>query len=74
MGWEKLAKYCGDVYGVQVDMEDRFFICPYCGEPLYEADWSYVDLHWSPEYDKYMTHKMFCPICEETLWEGDEDE
>ena len=72
MEWEKLAKYCRKTYGVLVDWEERFFECPECGEPIYECDWTFTDLHWSPEYDKYMPNKMFCPICEEILWEGDE--
>lgn len=50
--WEKLAKYCQEVYGVPVEWEERFFICPECGEPIYEDDWSWGDL------------EECCPICE----------
>lgn len=49
--WKYVAETCEQVYGVHVDWEERFFICPECDEPIYEADW---DLHdWT-----------MCPICE----------
>jgi len=49
--WEKIARYCEDEYGIFVDWEERFFICPECGEPIYECDWSADELH-------------ACPVCE----------
>ena len=51
MTWEQAAEYCYMTFGVQVDHEERFFICPECGEPLLEEDWD--------EHDFSM-----CPICE----------
>ena len=42
--WENLAKYCQEVYGVFIDWEERFFICPECAEPIYEDDWSVDEL------------------------------
>lgn len=49
--WEKMAKYCEEEYGVFVDWEERFFICPECGEPIYECDWEEDELR-------------ACPVCE----------
>ena len=37
--WKDAAKYCRREYGVYVDEGEGFFICPDCGEPLYEDDW-----------------------------------
>ena len=30
MSWEEAARHCEDVFGVYVDLEERFFICPEC--------------------------------------------
>lgn len=49
--WERIARYCQDEYGIFVDWEERFFICPECGEPIYECDWDAEELH-------------ACPVCE----------
>ena len=51
MTWEYAAKMCEDVYGIYVNWEERFFICPECGEVLLEEDWD--EHNWE-----------FCPICE----------
>ena len=42
--WESNAKYVEKVYGSFVDWEERFYICPECGEPVYECDWNENDL------------------------------
>jgi len=49
--WEKIALELERTYGVQVDWEERFYICPECGEPIYECDWSTDDL------------ECGCPVC-----------
>ena len=36
--WFETAVYCEETYGVQVDMKEGFFVCPECGEPLYNVD------------------------------------
>ena len=59
--WKKLAKYLETVYGAYVNWEERFYICPECGDPVYERDWT------ENEYCDYL-----CPICEWT--EGKEKE
>ena len=52
--WEKNAFNIKNIYGGFVDWEERFYNCPYCGEPIYEDD--YTDEE----------HKEFlCPICED---------
>lgn len=58
--WELNANTAKEVYGCHVDYAERFFICPYCGEPVYEADWSEESLK-----------EFMCPICED---EDAEDE
>lgn len=62
--WKLAAEYAEEVYGVQVDEEEEFFICPECGEPIYECDWTDSDF-------------MFCPICgfniETTGYEEEEE-
>ena len=58
LSWLTAAVYCEEVYGVQVDMNEGFFVCPECGELIYECDWdAYSD--WS-----------VCPICEFNFEEG----
>ena len=52
--WEKFAKCCQEVYGVFIDWEERFFICPECAEPIYEEDWS---------TDELMELGGCCPVC-----------
>lgn len=50
--WEKNARYVEETFGSYVDWEERFYICPECGEPIYECDWSEDILLYS-----------YCPIC-----------
>lgn len=42
--WEKNAKMVEQMFGSYVDWGDRFYLCPECGEPIYEIDWSNEDL------------------------------
>ena len=59
--WELNANTAKEVYGCYVDYEERFFICPYCGEPVYEEDWAPED------------HAAFlCPICEDEVIEDEQ--
>lgn len=51
--WEANAKLVEEVYGGYVDWEERFYLCPECDEPIYECDWSTLELT-----------KHLCPICE----------
>lgn len=58
--WEENAKYAEATFGVFVDWEERFYNCPYCGEPVYEEDW----------WKTYKLQKYLCPICEDEDAEG----
>lgn len=49
--WEDAARFCEETFGVYVDWEERFFICPECDEPVLEEDWE--NHNWER-----------CPICE----------
>ena len=51
MTWEQAAQYCYMTFGIHVDYEERFFMCPECDEPIYEDDWDDHDF-------------SMCPICE----------
>lgn len=60
--WKVNAKFVEKVYGGYVDWEERFYICPECGEPIYECDWSTTNLC-----------NFICPICN-FVDEDDEEE
>ena len=51
--WFDLAELCEENYGIQVDYEEKFFICCDCGEPIYFEDW---------KNDKHFL-KGQCPVC-----------
>jgi predicted RNA-binding Zn-ribbon protein involved in translation (DUF1610 family) len=51
--WEMNALIVESVYGMQVDWDERFYICPACGEPIYECDW----------LDEVLD-EFICPVCE----------
>lgn len=58
MNWYETADYVEDTYGVFVDWRDRFFICPGCGDPIYECDWEDEDL-------------SICPVCDYDFMKGE---
>ena len=60
--WEANARLLEEVYGTYVDWEERFYICPSCGEPVYECDWDDNDLC-----------DVLCPICGVDEEEGEEE-
>lgn len=49
--WLEAATYCEEELGTPVNTAEGWFICPDCGEPVYEEDW---DRDWDWER---------CPIC-----------
>lgn len=51
MTWEQAAEYCYLTFGIQVDYEEGFFVCPECGKLIYGEDWGECDF-------------SMCPICE----------
>ena len=56
--WLEAAIYCEETFGIHVDTREGFFICPECGEPIYECDWRGHD--WD-----------YCPICNFNFMEGE---
>ena len=54
--WARFARKCERDYGTFVDRDERFFLCPECGEPIYESDWRDSDFVSNDGY--------ICPICE----------
>lgn len=66
--WEKNAKRVEEDFGSFVDWEERFYICPECGEPIYECDWTATGL---------TDLEIICPICGfdgEDSWGDDDDD
>lgn len=58
--WEKIAAYVENVFGAQVDWEERYFVCPECVEPIYEGDWYNGEFK---HHDSYI-----CPVCENVFF------
>lgn len=52
--WEENARAVEKDYGEYVDWEERSYICPRCGEPVYECDWL-----------NEVLSEYICPICED---------
>ena len=40
MKWSEVAKVVENDFGMQVDWEERFFVCPDCGDVVYEYDFN----------------------------------
>lgn len=51
--WENAAYVVENVYGGFVNWDEKYFICPDCGEPIYYEDWE----------DWFEGHTYFCPVC-----------
>ena len=60
MNWEEIANQVQEETSTFVDWEERFFFCPECGEPLYEADWEAKDF-------LKIGKTIYCPICENVI-------
>ena len=52
--WADCAKYCEENYGIFVDWDEEYFICPECGELVYAEDW----------HDIEFAFATICPICQ----------
>lgn len=50
--WEVIAMEMHETYGAMVDFDEKFFICPECGEPVYADDWEDIDFD-----------GVKCPLC-----------
>lgn len=60
MNWDYIANLVEANYGGEVRWGERFFICPECGEPIYQYDWA--DSDFLDGNDNYI-----CPVCEEII-------
>ena len=58
--WEKVAHLVEANYGGYIDWDEGFFLCPECGEPIYECDWADSDLVNGDE-------DFMCPVCESII-------
>ena len=48
MDWLVAGTYCEEEYGMSLNTEEGYFVCPECGEPLYEDDWKRHDWETCP--------------------------
>lgn len=59
MKWSEVAKVVENDFGMYVDWEERFFICPACQDVIYECD-----------FNKNVVLALgYCPICGAALTE-----
>lgn len=56
--WLEAGVYCEETYGMTLNTKEGYFICPDCGEPILEEDWT---KHWNWDH---------CPICGFNFWEA----
>lgn len=52
--WEQNARIASEWFGAQVNLDERFYICPECGEPIYENDYDEEDVE---------LMNVLCPVC-----------
>lgn len=58
--WEFIAKKCETDYDVQVEWDERCFICPECHELIYQYDWD--------DQDFVKNNYYICPVCKLPLF------
>jgi uncharacterized Zn finger protein (UPF0148 family) len=56
--WLEAGTYCEEVYGITMNTKEGYFVCPECGEPIFEEDWGKHD-DWT-----------VCPVCGGMFEEG----
>ena len=57
-GWFEAGTYCEETYGMTMNTKEGYFVCPECGEPIFEEDWK--------DHDDWEV----CPICGFGFLEG----
>ena len=55
--WLVAGTYCEEEYGMYLNTEEGYFICPECAKPLYKENWKHHN--WET-----------CPICGFEFMEG----
>ena len=58
--WAQAAEFCSKEYGSYINYEEKYFICPECGDPIYECDWETYYYFWN-----------LCPVCEFNFVKGE---
>lgn len=66
ISWETMAKECEKEYGMFVDWEEKFYICPECDEPIYMVDYPFIEVNEYAE-DKEPFTMADCPVCREMI-------
>ena len=56
--WLEAGVYCEETFGTAMNAKEGFFICPECGEPLFEED--FKGHRWDT-----------CPICDFEFFYGE---
>lgn len=56
--FKNIADYCSETYGSDTDINERYFVCPDCGEPIYDRDFSIDDFFADGPFGN-----AYCPVC-----------
>ena len=56
--WLEAAVYCEETFGMSLNTKEGYFVCPECGELLFEQDWK--GHSWE-----------VCPICDFDFFYGE---
>ena len=73
MKWNEVAKVVENDFGVQVEREEKIFVCPDCGDVIYECDFnkdSVLALGYCPICGAALTEECEC----ENFYEDEEEE
>lgn len=66
--WKKCAAIIEEKYGDFTDWYEGYFICPHCGEPIYDCDWENSE-YYPEDREEDEDYLAQCPICCETIEE-----
>lgn len=62
-------RICAESCDGEVDWQEGYFICPHCGEPIYDCDWANAD-YYPDDIDEMRDYLAQCPICGEIIEEA----
>ena len=54
--WYQVAETIKD--SIETNMNEEFFVCPYCEEPIYADDYPEIETLGTADKPEYM-----CPVC-----------